>query len=77
MKCGNCILAEKGSFFYIYKAIIFKYSAGSPRIDARTGETMPGKVSLYIYASDVSSETILKLPLMISLFYSCDVIHVI
>ena len=68
MKCGNCILAEKGSFFYICKAIIFKYSAGSSRIDARTGETMPGKVNLHIYAGIVSSEAILKLPLKVHPF---------
>ena len=38
MKWGNYILAGKGSFFYICKAIIFKYSVNSPRIDARQGE---------------------------------------
>ena len=63
MKSGNYILARKGSFFYTYKAIIFKYSAGSSRIDARTGETMPGKMNLHIYAGIVSLETILKLAL--------------
>jgi len=34
-----------------------KYSAGSPRIDARMKETKTGKVSLYIYASADSSKS--------------------
>ena len=53
---------RKGFFFHTYKVTIFKYSAGSPRIDALTEETMPGK-EVYIYASVVSSKTILKLAL--------------
>jgi len=52
-----------GSLFYIHKAIIPNILANSSRIDARTGEMKPGKVNLYIYASIISSETILKLPL--------------
>jgi len=51
-----------GSLFYIHKAIIPNILANSSRIDARTGEMKPGKVNLYIYASIISSETILKLP---------------
>jgi hypothetical protein len=56
------ILSEMGSLFYIHKAIIPNILANSSRIDARTGEMKPGKVNLYIYASIISSETILKLP---------------
>jgi len=55
------ILSEMGSLFFIHKAIIPNIPANSSRIDARTGEMKPGKVNLYIYASIVSSETILKL----------------
>jgi len=55
------ILSEMGSLFYIHKAIIPNIPANSSRIDARTGEMKPRKVNLYIYASIVSSETILKL----------------
>ena len=57
MKSGNYILARKGSFFYTYKAIIFKYSANPSRIRIRTEETMSGKVNLHIYASADSSKT--------------------
>jgi hypothetical protein len=62
------ILSEMGSLFYIHKAIIPNILANSSRIDARTGEMKPGKVNLYIYASIISSETILKLPLQFRLF---------
>ncbi len=57
------ILSGMGSLFFIHKAIILNIPANSSRIDARTGEMKPGKVNLYIYASIVSSETIMKLPL--------------
>ncbi|TAH59857.1 MAG: hypothetical protein EWM46_11110 [Fermentimonas caenicola] len=59
---------RKGFFFYILKAIIYKIPA-SPRIDARTEETMSGKVNLHMHASVVSSKTILKLPLGGVIFY--------
>jgi len=62
------ILSEMGSLFYIHKAIIPNILANSSRIDARTGEMKPGKVNLYIYASMLASETIMKLPLQSLLF---------
>ena len=42
---------------------MYNIPANSPRIDARTRKTKPGKVNLYIYAITVSSEAIMKLPL--------------
>jgi hypothetical protein len=41
---------------------MYNIPANSPRIDARTRKTKPGKVNLYIYAITVSSEAIMKLP---------------
>ena len=43
---------------------MYNIPANSPRIDARTRKTKPGKVNLYIYAITVSSEAIMKLPLV-------------
>jgi len=56
-------LVSRKRFFFIYKAIIYNIPADSPRIDARTGETMPEKVNLHMYTGIVSSKAILKLPL--------------
>ncbi len=47
----------------------------SSKIGALTGETMPGKMNLHGYASLVSAETILKLPLKIIVLMKAD-LHV-